>query len=91
MTSVPMSPAVHVTIADTAQSAVNVRDPDQRRRQKPRDPDYQNEDSRALKGHRGQQQVRKDDNREQNKSGQSSTSRKQSFFATQLATSLLHD
>jgi len=50
VTSVSGFPASHVTIANTAQSTLNVGDPDQSRRQQPRDPDDEQKDACALTG-----------------------------------------
>jgi len=50
--SVGGSPAGHVTVADTSQSTLDVRDPDVGGRKQPRDPDEQDEDASSLRGER---------------------------------------
>jgi len=52
VTSVSGFPAGHVTVADTPQSTLNVRDPDQSGWKQTGHPDDEEEDSRALTGGR---------------------------------------
>jgi len=68
MTSVSGSPAGHVTVANTSQSALNVRDPEESGWEQPRHPDDQQEDPSPLTcqglGQRSQEQVDQDDDGE---------------------------
>ena len=80
-----------MTVADTLQSTLNVRDPDVGSWKQPRHPDKEDEDSSTLTvqglGQRGQQHEEKDGDGEQDEEDHSAASFDQSFFHVQLANS----